>query len=87
MRVQTVERMSRLFAIVLISAQIVFTISEQWPPKAVLWLRQLGGKLGIPTDRDGSYWLLQGIAAVIVTSMTLSFSFLHAFPFQDFNCG
>lgn len=87
MRLQTVERMRRLFAVVLIAAQIVFVISEQWPPKAVLWLRQLGGKLGIPTDRDGLYWLLQGISAVIVTCMTLSFSFLHPFPFQEFTCG
>ena len=87
MRVQTVERMRRLFAVVLLAAQIVFVISEQWPPKAVLWLRQLGGKLGLPTDRDGPYWLLQGISAVIVTCMTLSFSSLHPFPFQDFTCG
>jgi hypothetical protein len=87
MRVQTVERMRRLFAIVLLSAQIVFVISERWPPKAVLWLRQLGGKLGIPTDRNGPYWLLQGISAVIVTCMTLSFSFLHPFPFQEFIYG
>jgi len=87
MRVQTVERMRRLFAIVLMAAQIVSVISERWPPKAVLWLRQLGGKLGIPTDRDGNYWLLQGISAVIVTCMTLSFLFLQPFPFQEFNCG
>lgn len=87
MRVQTLDRMRRLFAVVLIAAQIVFVISEQWPPKAVLWLRQLGGKLGIPTDRDGPYWLLQGISAVIVTCMTFSFFFLHPFPFQDFTCG
>ena len=87
MRVQTIERMRRLFAIVLVSAQIVFVIAEQWPPQAVLWLRQLGGKLGIPTDRDGPYWLLQGISAVIVTCMTLSFAFLHPFPFQEFTCG
>jgi hypothetical protein len=87
MRVQTVERMRRLFAIVLMAAQIVFVISEQWPPKALLWLRQLGGKLGIPTDRDGPYWLLQGISAVIVTCMTLSFIFLHPFPSQEFTCG
>jgi len=73
MRVQTVDRMRRLFAIVLLAAQIVFAISEQWPPQAVLWLRQLGGKLGIPTERDGPYWLLQGMSAVIVTCMTLSF--------------
>jgi hypothetical protein len=87
MRVQTVDRMRRLFAVVLMAAQIVLVISEQWPPKAVLWLRQLGGKLGIPTDRDGPYWLLQGISAVIVTAMTLSFSFLHPFPFHEFTCG
>ena len=39
MRVQTVDRMRRLFAIVLLAAQIIFVISEQWPPKAVLWIR------------------------------------------------
>jgi hypothetical protein len=87
MRVQTLDRMRHLFAVVLIAAQIVFVISEQWPPKAVLWLRQLGGKLGIPTDRDGPYRLLQGISAVIVTCMTLSFFFLHPFPSQKFTCG
>ncbi len=87
MRLQTVERMRRLFAMILMAAQIVFVISEQWPPKAVLWLRQLGGKLGTPTDRNGPYWLLQGISAVIVTCMTLSFFFLHPFPFQEFTCG
>ena len=87
MRVQTLDRMRRLFAIVLLAAQIVFVISEHWPPKTVLWLRQLGGKLGLPTDRDGPYWLLQGLSAVIVTCMTLSFVCLHAFPFQEFSCG
>jgi len=87
MRLQTVDRMRRLFAIVLLAAQIVFVISDHWPPKAVLWLRQLGGKLGIPTDRDGPYWLLQGLSAVIVTCMTLSFVCLHPFPFQEFTCG
>ena len=58
-------------------------IAIHWPPNAILWLRQLGGKLGIPTDRDGPYWLLHGISAVIVTSMTLSFAFLHPFPFRE----
>jgi len=87
MRVQTVDRMRRLFAIVLLAAQIIFVISEQWPPKAVLWLRQLGGKLDIPTDRNGPYWLLQGISAIIVTSMTFSFISLHPFPFHEFTCG
>lgn len=87
MRVHTVERMRRLFALVLLAAQIVFVIAELWPPKAVLWLRQLGGKLGLSGDRDGPYWLLQGIAAVITTTMTLSFAFLHPFPFGENTCG
>jgi hypothetical protein len=87
MRVRTVERMRRLFALVLLAAQIVFVIADQWPPKAVLWLRQLGGKLGLSSDRDGPYWLLQGISAVIVSAMTLSFVVLHPFPFQEFSCG
>ena len=83
MRVHTLDRMRRLFVIVLLSAQIVFLIAVHWPPKAVLWLRQLGGKLGNASDRDGPYWLLHGISAVIVTAMTLSFSFLHPFPFRE----
>lgn len=83
MRVHTVERMRRLFALVLIAAQIVFVVAEYWPKKAVLWLHQLGGKLGLSCDRDGPYWLLQGISAVIITAMTLSFVFLHPFPFES----
>jgi hypothetical protein len=87
MRVQTLDRMRRLFAIVLLAAQIVFVIGVHWPPKAVLWLRQLGGKLGLASDRDGPYWLLKGISAVITTAMTLSFVFLHPFPFSEMTCG
>jgi hypothetical protein len=87
MRVHTLDRMRRLFAIVLLSAQMVFVIAVHWPPKAVLWLRQLGGKLGLTSDRDGPYWLLRGMSAVITTAMTLSFSFLHPFPFGEMTCG
>lgn len=87
MRVHTLERMRRLFAFVLLSAQMVFVIAERWPPKAILWLRQLGGKLGLSSDRDGPYWLLHGIAAVIIASMTLSFAFLHPFPLEEMSCG
>jgi hypothetical protein len=87
MRVHTLDRMRRLFAIVLLSAQLVFVIAVYWPPKAVLWLRQLGGKLGLALDRAGPYCLLHGISAVIVSAMTLSFAFLHPFPFSVFNCG
>ena len=87
LRVHTVERMRRIFALVLLAAQIVFVISVRWPPKAVLWIRQLGGKLNNVCDRDGPYWLLQGLAATITTCMSLSFVFLHPFPFQEFICG
>jgi hypothetical protein len=87
MRVHTVDRMRRLFALVLLAAQLVFVVSVHWPPKSVLWLRQLGGKLGLSCDRDGPYWLLQGIAAVISTAMTLSFVFLHPFPLGENTCG
>jgi len=45
MRVQTLERMRRLYAIVLLAAQIVYALAQDWSPKAVLWLRQLGWKL------------------------------------------
>jgi hypothetical protein len=87
LRVQTVERMRRLFAMVLLATQLVFVLAVRWPPKAVLWLRQLGGKLNRPSDRDGMYWLLQGLAAVITACMSLSFAALHPFPFQEFTCG
>jgi len=80
MRVHTVNCMRRLFALVLLAAQIVFVVAVHWPPKAVLWLRQLGGKLGLSGDRDGPYWLLQGISCVITSAMALSFAFLHPFP-------
>jgi hypothetical protein len=42
----------------------------------------LGGKLGLAADRDGPYLLLRGISAVITTTMTWSFVFLHPFPFR-----
>ena len=87
MRVHTLDCMRRVFAIVLLAAQIVFVIDNQWPEKAVEWLRVLGGKLELSSDRDGPYWLLQGIAAVIVSAMTFSFAFLRPFPFQEFSCG
>jgi hypothetical protein len=87
MRVRTVERMHRLFILVLLAAQIVFVVQVHWPPKAVLWLRQLGGKLGLPSDRDGPYWLLKGISAVIITTMTWSLVFLNPFPFEEWTYG
>jgi hypothetical protein len=42
LQVRTVERMRRVFALVLVTAQFIFSLGHHWPPKAVLWLRKLG---------------------------------------------
>lgn len=84
MRVQTLERMRRLFALVLLAAQFVFYLMKHWPTKAVLWLRRLGGKLGLTTDRDGPYILLRGLSAVWQTVATLSWTAIQPFPHRLF---
>jgi len=84
MRVRTLERMRRLFALVLLAAQFVFYLMKTWPAKAVYWLRALGGKLGLSTDRDGPYILLRGISAVWQTVTTLTFLAVHPFPHDAF---
>jgi hypothetical protein len=83
-RVRTLERMRRLFALVLLAAQFVFHLNQQWPPQAVLWLRKLGGKLGLSTDRDGPYILLRGLSAVYQTVATLSWTAIQPFPHHLF---
>jgi hypothetical protein len=80
LRVQTLERMRRLFVLVLLAAQFVFFINGTWPREAILWLRDLGGKLGQACDHDGPYVLLRGIAAVWLTVATLRFLTCHPFP-------
>ena len=84
LRVHTVERMLRIFTLVLVAAQFVFYIMKRWPPKAVLWLRKLGGKLGLKTDRDGPYILLRGLSAVWQTVATLSWTAIQPSPHQLF---
>jgi len=84
LRVQTLEHMKRLFALVLATAQLVFHILHRWPAQAVYWLHDLGGKLGLPADRDGPYLLLRGIAMVLLTAATLSFAAISPFPHQLF---
>jgi hypothetical protein len=84
LRVHTVERMRRVFALVLVAAQFVFHLMKRWPPKAVLWLRKLGGKLGLKTDRDGPYILLRGLSAVWQTVATLSWTAIQPFPHHLF---
>jgi hypothetical protein len=86
-RVQTLERMRRIFVMVLLAALFVYHIAHAWPQHMVLWLRRLGGKLGFSSDRDGLYVLLAGIRAVLVTIATLSFAAQHPFPRAGETCG
>lgn len=84
LRVRTLERMRRIFALVLLAAQFVFALAKHWPPEAVLWLRKLGGKLGLKTDRDGPYILLRGLSAVWQSVATLSWLAIQPFPHHLF---
>lgn len=87
MRVQSLEAMQRLFILVLVAAQFVFYLIDTWPPHAVLWVRYLGGKLGLANDLDGPYLVLRGLSALIQTVVTLTFLSFCPFPHQDFTCG
>jgi len=80
MRVETLERMRRLFILILLAAQFVCAIARTWPQAALVWLRTLGGKLGLQQDRDGLYVLLRGISAVWQTVATLTFLANCPFP-------
>lgn len=87
MRVRKLERMRRLFLLVLLAAMFVYRLGQAWPAPAVRWLRCLGGKLGLRTDRDGPYLLLAGIRAVFVAAATLTFAAHHPFPRGEVSCG
>ena len=82
-RVQTLERMRRVFVLIMVAALFVYHIAHAWPQHMVLWLRCLGGKLGLPSDLDGPYVLLAGIRAVLVTIATLTFATRHPFPHAE----
>jgi hypothetical protein len=84
MRVRSVERMRRLFMMVLLAAQFVMHLMERWPPVGVGWLRLLGGKLGLQIDRDGPYIVLRGLSAVWQTVATLTLLRVCPFPHQAF---
>lgn len=87
MRVATMERMRRLFLFVLLAAQFVCHIDRNWNAHAVRWLRLLGGKLDLESDRDGLYVLLRGISAVWQTAATMTFVLNHPFPAEIPTCG
>lgn len=80
MRVRKLERMRRLFLLVLLAAMFVYHLGLAWPEPAIRWLRCLGGKLGLRIDRDGPYLLLASLRAVFVTAATLAFAAHHPFP-------
>jgi hypothetical protein len=87
MRVQTLERMRRVFALVLMATLFVYHVAHVWPRRMVLWLRLLGGKLGLSSDLDGPYVLLAGIGAVFLTAATLAFAAQYPFPRARGTCG
>jgi hypothetical protein len=87
MRIETLERMRRLFLFVLLAAQFVCHIDRNWNAQAVRWLRLLGGKLDLQSDRDGLYVLLRGIGAVWQTAATMTFALNHPFPAEFSICG
>lgn len=82
LRVETLERMRRLFLFVLLAAQFVCHIDCTWNAHAVRWLRLLGGKLDVASDRDGLYVLLRGIGAVWQAAATMTFALNHPFPVE-----
>jgi len=84
MRVQSLEAMKRLFFLVLAAAQFIFFLIDSWPQDAILWVRQLGGKLSLANDLDGPYLVLRGVSALFQTRATLSFLALSPFsPPED----
>lgn len=87
LRVETLERMRRLFLCVLRAAQFVCHIDRTWHTHAVRWLRLLGGKLDVESDRDGLYILLRGIGAVWQAAATMTFALNHPFPAENSICG
>jgi hypothetical protein len=72
--------MRRIFVLLLIAALFVYHTGHSWPQRSLLWLRRLGGQLGLPSDLDGPYVLLAGIRAVLTTAATLAFADRHPFP-------
>jgi len=85
--VRTLERMRRLFLLVLLAALFVYEVGETWSPDAVLWLRRLGGKRALPLDADGPYILLAGISALFTAAVALAFASKHLFPRERRTCG
>lgn len=87
MRVRKLERMKRLFILVLLAAQFVFFLIDTWPESTVQWLRSLGGKLHLKNDLDGPYLVLRGLSALFQTLATWSHATINPFPNHLFTYG
>ena len=77
---QALERMRRVLVLVLLATLLGYHRAHTWPQHLLLWLRRLGGKLGLASDCDGPHVLLAGLRAVFITAATLAFAAQHPFP-------
>ncbi len=84
-QVHTLERMRRLFALVLLAALFVYHVQATWPASAACWLCDLGGQLA-PALPAGPYVLLAGIGMVFVAVTTIIFARHHPFPRASPTC-
>lgn len=74
-RLQRLERIRRLIAVVLAAAIFVFRLPHRLPTRLAQHLRTLGGKLGTQADKDGPYLLLRGVSRVFSALTTLGTAF------------
>jgi len=83
--VRSLDRMQRLFVLVLWAMHFVTHVLRTWPQVIVEWFQVLGGKLQRKSDRSGLYWLLWGLAHVWSAIATLSYANDHPFPLSTVN--
>lgn len=86
LRVRTLERMRRVFVLVLWAALFVYHVGATWSAPAVRWLCLLGGQLTQPGTPCGPYLLLAGISMVLLTMATATFAAAHPFPRASPTC-
>lgn len=85
-QVHTLERMRRLFVLVLLAALCVYHVGATWSAPAVRWLCALGGQLAPPSAPGGAYLLLAGVSMVLVTLATATFAAHPPFPRASPTC-
>ena len=78
--VRSLDRMQRIFILVLWAMHFVTHVLAVWPQEIVAWFQFLGGKFGRQQDRNGLYWLLWGLAFVWIAVAVHAFANSHPFP-------